>query len=71
MSQGLGCLPMKAVCELGSERRETVRSISGVGVRILRGAFFSMRGLRRIYLWCISYCVNGKCWVVMYGVDNC
>ncbi len=26
---------MKAVRELGSERRETVRSISGVGVRIL------------------------------------
>ena len=31
-SQGLGCSPMKAVRELGSERRETVRSISGVGV---------------------------------------
>ena len=34
---------MKAVRELGSERRETVRSISGVGVRALRGFFFSTR----------------------------
>ncbi len=61
---------MKVVCELGLERRETVRSISGVGVRILRGAFFSMRGLRRTYFWCTSYRVNGKCWVAMYGEDN-
>ncbi len=28
---------MKAVRELGSERRETVWSISGVGVRALKG----------------------------------
>ncbi len=28
---------MKAVRELGSERRETVRSISGAGVRALKG----------------------------------
>ena len=32
-SQGFGCSPIKAVRELGSERRETVRSLSGVGVR--------------------------------------
>ncbi len=69
-SQGLGCSPMKAVRELGSERRETVRSISGVGVRILRGAFFSTRGPRRTYLWCTSYRANGKRWVAMYGEDN-
>ena len=29
--QGLGCSPIKAVRELGSERRETVRSLSAVG----------------------------------------
>ncbi len=69
-SQGLGCSPMKAVRELGSERRETVRSISGVGVRILRGAFFSTRGPRRTYLWCTSYRANGKRWVAMCGEDN-
>ncbi len=39
-SQGLGCSPIKAVRELGSERRETVRSISGVGDGVLRVAFF-------------------------------
>ncbi|KAI3485687.1 hypothetical protein L1887_50967 [Cichorium endivia] len=44
MFQGLGCSPIKAVRELGSERRETVRSISGVGVRALRGPFPSTRG---------------------------
>jgi len=30
--------------ELGSERRETVRSLSGVGVGYLRGAVLSTRG---------------------------
>ena len=44
MSQGLGCSPIKAVRELGSERRETVRSISGISARVLKGAFFSTRG---------------------------
>ena len=36
-SQGLGCSPIKAV-RGGSERRETVRSLSVVGVGNLRGA---------------------------------
>ncbi len=40
----MGCSPIKAVRELGSERRETVRSLSGVGVRYLRGAVLSTRG---------------------------
>ena len=43
-SQGLGCSPIKAVRELGSERRETVRSLSAVGVRYLRGSVPSTRG---------------------------
>ncbi|KAG2241184.1 hypothetical protein Bca4012_052315 [Brassica carinata] len=55
MFQGLGCSPIKAVRELGSERRETVRSISGVGVRALRGPFPSTRGPGRTHLWCTSY----------------
>ena len=33
---GLGCSPIKVVRELGSERRETVRSLSVIGRRILR-----------------------------------
>ena len=40
----MGCSPIKAVRELGSERRETVRSLSGVGVGYLRGAVLSTRG---------------------------
>ena len=61
---------MKAVRELGSERRETVRSISGVGARALKGAFLSTRGPGRIYQWCTSSCSNRKRWVAMYRVDN-
>ena len=33
--QGSGCSPVKAVRELGSERRKTVRTLSGAGVWIL------------------------------------
>ena len=57
-SQGLGCSPIKAVRELGSERRETVRSISGVGVGYLRGAVLSTRGPGWTDRWCICCCTN-------------
>ena len=43
-SQGLGCSPIKVVRELGSERRETVRSISIAGERSMKGAAPSTRG---------------------------
>src|ERR1700694_722160 len=43
-SQGLGCSPIKAVRELGLERRETVRSLSAVGVGDLRRVDPSTRG---------------------------
>ena len=52
-SQGLGCSPIKAVRELGSERRETVRSLSGAGGGYLRGAVLSTRGPGWTDLWCI------------------
>ena len=55
---------MKAVRELGSERRETVRSISGVGARILRGALLSTRGPEGPYLWCTSYSNENKLHVI-------
>ena len=51
-AQGLGCSPIKAVRELGSERRETVRSLSGVGVGYLRGAVLSTRGPGWTGRWC-------------------
>ncbi|EHG15052.1 hypothetical protein HMPREF9138_02230, partial [Prevotella histicola F0411] len=41
---GLGCSPIKVARELGSERRETVRSLSIVGVGVLSGAVTSTRG---------------------------
>src|SRR3989442_13182870 len=43
-SQGFGCSPIKAVRELGLERRETVRSLSGVGVGELTESDPSTRG---------------------------
>ena len=43
-SQGLGCSPIKVARELGSERRETVRSLSVEGAGDLRGSDFSTRG---------------------------
>ena len=57
--QGLGCSPIKAVRELGSERRETVRSLSGAGVGYLRGAALSTRGPGWTGRWCI--CCITKC----------
>ena len=51
-SQGYGCSPFKAVRELGSERRETVRSLSSVGARDLRGPVPSTRGPGWTDLWC-------------------
>ena len=51
-SQGFGCSPIKAVRELGSERRETVRSLSAMGVGCLRGAVPSTRGPEWTNLWC-------------------
>jgi len=50
-SQGFGCSPIKVVRELGLERRETVRSLSAVGVRDLRGSVPSTRGPGWTYLW--------------------
>ena len=44
MSQGFGCSPIKVVRELGSERRETVWSLSAVGVGYLRGLAPSTKG---------------------------
>ena len=58
-SQGFGCSPIKAVRELGSERRETVRSLSVVGAGYLMGAVPSTRGPGRTYLWRTSCSAKG------------
>ena len=57
--QGLGCSPIKAVRELGSERRETVRSLSVVGGGNLKGAVLSTRGPGWTYHWCTSCLAKG------------
>ena len=54
-SQGFGCSPIKVARELGSERRETVRSLSVAGVGKLRGPDFSTRGPSWTNLRCIGY----------------
>ena len=58
-SQGFGCSPIKAVRELGSERRETVRSLSVVGEGYLKGAVPSTRGPGWTHLWCTCCRANG------------
>src|SRR3712207_9574924 len=59
-SQGSGCSPVKVVRELGSERRETVRSLSTVGAGELRGSDLSTRGPGLTNRWCSSCRVNGS-----------
>src|SRR5213082_1391350 len=59
-SQGSGCSPVKVVRELGSERRETVRSLSTVGAGDLRGSDLSTRGPGLTNRWCSSCRVNGS-----------
>ncbi len=58
------------VRELGLERRETVRSLSVVGVGYLKGAVPSTRGPGWTNLWCSSYHASGNGWVAMFGKDN-
>src|SRR3569832_903164 len=58
-SQGYGCSPFKVVRELGLIRRETVWSLSAVGVGSLRGAAPSTRGPEWTNLWCTGCHASG------------
>ena len=58
------------VRELGSERRETVRSLSAVGVGNLKGAFPSTRGPGMSDPWCSSRAAKCASWVAMSGKDK-
>ena len=51
--------PIKVVRELGSERRETVRSLSIAGARDLKGAAPSTRGPEWTNQWCTNYLARG------------
>ncbi len=66
-SQGFGCSPIKVVRELGSERRETVRSLSAVGVGDLRESVLSTRGPGWTHLWCSSCGTSRRRCVAMCG----
>jgi hypothetical protein len=61
---------MKAVRELGSERRETVRSLSIVGAGGLSGAAPSTRGPERTDRWCPSCHARGSGWVATSGREK-
>ena len=69
--QGLGCSAIKAARELGSERRETVRSISGIRARDLNGVFLSTRGPGRGDLQCTGYSAKSKRPVAVFQADKC
>ena len=56
---GYGCSPFKVVRELGLKRRETVWSLSAVGVGSLRGAVPSTRGPEWTDLWWIGCHASG------------
>ncbi|OQX26532.1 MAG: hypothetical protein BWK80_10000 [Desulfobacteraceae bacterium IS3] len=58
-SQGFGCSPIKVVRELGLKRRETVWSLSFVGVGYLRGSVPSTRGPEWTNQWCSSCRASG------------
>ena len=62
---------IKAARELGSERRETVRSISGMRARDLNGVFLSTRGPGRGDLQCTGYPAKGKRPVAVFQADKC
>ena len=69
-SQGFGCSPIKMVRELGSERREAVRSLSTNSFGHFYGYISSTRGPE---LWGslvhqLSYV--GHCWVATSLLDN-
>ena len=68
-SQGFGCSPIKVVRELGSERRETVRSLSAVGVGGVRG---SVPNARTGWTYSADRLLwrQPQCSVAMYGRDN-
>ena len=59
-SQGLGCSPIKAVRELGSERRETVRSLSGAGGGYLKELSLVREDRDGRTHWCI--CCRPTAW---------
>ena len=68
-SQGLGCSPIKAARELGSERRETVWSLSSALVGMLRRPAHSTRGPGWTNLWYAGCHASGTAgWLRSEGI---
>ena len=68
-SQGFGCSPIKAARELGSERRETVWSLSSALVGTLRRPAHSTRGPGWTNLWYASRHASGAAgWLRSEGI---
>ena len=68
-SQGFGCSPIKAARELGSERRETVWSLSSALVGILRRPAHSTRGPGWTNLWYAGCHASGTAgWLRSEGI---
>ena len=68
--KGLGCSPIKVARELGSERRETVRSLSIVGVGNLR-ALTLVREDRVGLTTGLPVVPPEHCRVAKSGLDKC
>src|SRR5262249_1480348 len=68
--QGFGCSPIKRVRELGSERRETVRSLSVVGIRKLAGtlSYDERTGVNEALVYRLSCQRHGR--VATFGRDK-
>ena len=69
-SQGSVCSPVKAVRELGSERRKTVRSLSSRGEGFLRGTDPSKNLLLREVIRDDNTANNGGILSKLWYVDN-
>jgi hypothetical protein len=70
MSQGLGCSPIKEARELGSERRETVRSLSVAGVGGCEEEPSLVREDRDGRTYGVPVVKSWHCRVAASGVDN-
>ena len=66
----MGCSPIKVVRELGSERRETVRSLSVVGVGNLKKSCSLYERTRVDIPLVYQLGRQAYSWVAMYGKDK-
>ena len=66
----MGCSPIKAARELGSDRRETGRSLSVVGVRRFEGSSLQYERAERDRPLVFQLSRPGHSWVAKSGKDK-